>query len=214
MLTRIALIAVLSFLGMLWRASIAQTQGRHYVTIFAYQSDPKQPKTSHTFAVFTCATGDRNSKEEKIENHTISWLPTSLDVDITKFEPEQGTNLDLPTTLKLASTQELRVSTWGPFRIKKELFDLALQRVEQLKLRKLKFIVLDGLLADRSVAVNCIHALSDLDPMKPGLNTGAAHGEAASKLVVEHLRPSFLTSKEDTAWLRNLLGLQKFAAGT
>jgi hypothetical protein len=213
MLFRIFVVASLSFLGFAWRTSMTQPSWRYYVTVLAYQSDPKHPKTSHTFAVFSKASGEP-SQGGTVESHTISWLPTSLDVDITNLKPEPGTNFGLTETLRMARDQKLTVSAWGPFPIKQELYNLAVERVQELRSGKLKFVVLDLLLAERDSAVNCIHAVSDLDPKRPVLNTGIAHGHDASKLVVAHLEPWVLKSGEDTNWLRDHLGLQKAAAGS
>lgn len=44
--------ALLGHTGLRWPAPMLPEE-RYYVTVFAFQSEPKHPATSHTFAVFS-----------------------------------------------------------------------------------------------------------------------------------------------------------------
>jgi hypothetical protein len=201
-ITAVALVLGASALG----SGSASGEDSYFVTVLAHQGVTNRLRLAHSFAVFTKVSGN---DKEKVENHTISWLPANADIKIVRLRPEAGKNFDLKTTLDMARMRGLRVSVWGPFSIKKELYDLGLRRIAELDSGKFGFIALDG--RDRgNGAMNCIHALSDLDPRREPLETGTAHGEAASELVVEHLRPSFLPKQPDTSWLRRRLGLSEF----
>src|SRR5437016_1116818 len=70
-------------------------QSAYYMIVFASQSDTNEPRSAHTFATFVKARGKQESKEDfRIEEaHTISWMPSSLDVVILRLRPQPGTNL-------------------------------------------------------------------------------------------------------------------------
>jgi hypothetical protein len=79
------------------------------------------------------------------------------------------------------------VSRWGPYEIKEELYKRAVAQVERLKKPSVAYKAVDRRYRGGD-AFNCIHAVSDIDPDAGYLDTGTAYGEAASQLVVEHLR--------------------------
>jgi hypothetical protein len=76
---------------------------------------------------------------------------------------------------------------WGPFEIKEELYKRAVAQVERLKKPNVAYKAVDRRYRGGD-AFNCIHAVSDIDPDAGYLDTGTTYGEAASQLVVEHLR--------------------------
>jgi hypothetical protein len=96
---------------------------------------------------------------------------------------------------------------WGPLLIQKKCYDMALKRLELLNSGKIAYVVLDGRFRGGE-ATNCIHALSELDTDQPHLLTGAAHGDASSRMVLEHLQKWIVPSKEDVGWLTDRLELR------
>src|SRR6187402_3314780 len=98
MIYRNACMALMA-IGLINHRSLAEE--RYYVTLFASQGDPNLPQFAHTFAVFTKATGGNDfPKDAKVENHTISWLPTTMEIHPLRLAPEKGKNFDLAATLQ------------------------------------------------------------------------------------------------------------------
>lgn len=201
------LCAALLAMGITTRASFAEE--RYYVTLFASQGEPNLPRLAHTFAVFTKATGaDNFPKDAKIENHTISWLPATMEIHPLRLAPEKGKNFDLAATLQWAKSLKARVVVWGPFETNEELFDLAKQRIADLNEGKWSFIALDNRFRGQG-AVNCIHAVSDINPNVAPLNTGLVFGEAASRMVVQHFQPYLKQPAATHPWLIEHLGVSR-----
>jgi hypothetical protein len=187
-------------------ASSARGDERYFLVMFGAQAEPNLPRFAHSFATFVKASGNGQfPKDYKIETKTISWLPAKLTVQPLLRTPVPGKNLDLAATLAWAKA-EARVTAWGPFEVKKELYDQAVKQIERLESGKLAYIALDGR-SRGAGAVNCIHALSDLDAKQAALNTGTAHGNAASLLVLGHFAKWLVNPEMDHRWLRDRLVL-------
>ena len=190
-------------------AAPACADDRYYMIVLASQGEPNLPKLAHTFAVFVKVSGEgMDPKKFKVETKTISWLPKSLDIEPLRLRPEPGRNLSLQESLKFAESTKSRVAMWGPFLVKKKVHDLALKRIEVLEGGKVEYVVLDRRFRSET-ATNCIHAVSDLDLEQPLLATGTAHGEEASRLVLQHLERWIVPSTEDHHWLADRLDLKK-----
>ena len=182
----------------------ARADDRHYMLIFAYQGTPVLPRTAHTFATFVRAAGD---KDRVIETHTISWLPASLAVRPIRALPEPGRNLNLDETLKVAKSMNARIALWGPYRIDKELYERALKQIERLNRGAVSYKAVDAATRPDG-ALNCFHAVSDLDTERGLLATGTAFGEAASAMVASHLRRWIIQPDQTHPWLIDRLGLK------
>jgi hypothetical protein len=198
----------LVFLVIASSASQTPPQDNYYLVVFASEGQPRLPKLSHTFATFIKTTGDEDPKTDKIEMHTISWLPESLVIELRLLRPEAGKNLDLPATLAFAKSLGTQVSSWGPFAIKKELYDRALKQIELLNSGKIAYIALDRRFRGQG-ASNCFHAISDLDTDNGLLDTGTSHGKEASQEVVNHLAKWMIPAKEDLEKLYDRLAIPK-----
>ena len=178
---------------------------RYYVSVFASQGEPNLPRFAHTFAVFIKADGQGAfPKDYKMESHCISWLPASLQVQPLRLKPEPGKNLTLRETLKWAKDHKGRVTMWGPFPIKKELFERGVKRAQQLQAGDLEYVAIDKTFRAKG-AINCIRAVADLTDGGPSLDTGTAYGDAASMLVVKHLSRWFLRPNGATDWIYECL---------
>src|SRR3954471_14129248 len=79
------------------RANGADSHGRYFMVVRAYQSPDNDVVKAHTFVSFY--RGDELSKT-KISPPTISWLPSSGNVHI--FGSERGRNFSLAQTLAIA----------------------------------------------------------------------------------------------------------------
>ncbi len=186
----------------------ARADESYYMIVFAQQGGANQLDLSHTFATFLKATGEGPDKTKYgIDSHTISWMPRSLDVRVLK-RPEEGVNLDLKDTLLHATAIKAEVSMWGSFRIKKELYEQALRQEARLKKGDIDYKALDNRFRPNT-AMNCIHAVCDIDTDNGLLPTGTAHGNDASYMVLTHLSRWIIKYDEKHEWIGRRLELGK-----
>ena len=165
---------------------------RYYMLVFASQDAANTVRVAHTFALFVKADGTA-----PIESHSISWMPSTMTLQPMRREPVPGVNISLKDSLEWAKSVGSRVTMWGPFRVKKELYDMAVAQEEWLNTTPFGHIILDPRYRGKT-ASNCIHAVSDLDTTQPALETGTAHGNEASEMVVEHFRQYVIPSQESS----------------
>lgn len=203
-----AIFVIAGFLAIgMGSALAAPREDRYYMFVFGAQDQANTVRVSHTFAVFVKVKEQGvASRDAQIESHTISWMPSSLTLQPMRREPIPGVNLSLIDSLEWARSAGSRVKVWGPFRVKKELYDMAAVQEERLNKTPLGHIVLDTK-HRRKTGFNCIHAVSDLDNTQPALETGTAHGNEASQMVVDHFRQYVIPSQEPGDWLIERLKL-------
>jgi hypothetical protein len=180
----------------------------YYAIIFATEGDLPLPRYAHTFATFVKATGQGPCSDHYVlEAHTLSWSPASGEVRVARFSPEPGTNLDLAGSLHWARSLDARVSRWGPFQVRKELYDRARAQIARLESGALQYKALDLGLRPYS-ASNCIHALSDIDADGGLLDTGADYGAEASYQVAHHFLRWMINPYQVHEWVYDRLGLR------
>jgi hypothetical protein len=187
--------------------TIARGDEYYYMLVFGTQRYLSHPKYSHTFATFVKATGTGPCLDTyQLEVHTLSWLPESLRIDTFALHPEPGRAFDLDETLRWAQCEHAHVSMWGPFQIQKGLYERALERLSLLQSGALAYKVIDVRFRPFE-AVDCIHALSDVDDECGFLATGAAYGDRASYLVLLHLKRWITQPCETDDWIADRLCL-------
>lgn len=182
-------------------------EDRYYMMVFGAQAEPNVPRMSHVHAVFVHATQDKWGTRQIQEHHCISWLPRSLSVEPLRRVPEAGVNLGLAESNRLYASMGSQIAMWGPFRIKKDLYDMAARQAERLNRNEISYICLDWRHRGGG-ASNCHHAVSDLDTTQPPLNTGTARGHGAAAMVVNHFARHVVPSSEDTRWVTDRLNLR------
>ena len=175
----------------------------YFMCVFSYDSVPRRAKGAHTFATFIRSEG------ESFEAHTISWFPQTNAVRVVRRFAETGVNLTLEKTLENARNEGADVCEWGPYQIRPELYEKALQQIKLLKSGRVAYKAIDG--NGRPNVLNCIHAVSDIDADRGQLRTGTSFGAEASALVVEHLTPWIIKPEKKHAWINDKLGLKKGA---
>ena len=210
MLKRLFSPQILCFLlvALLIDSKAARADDAYFMIVFGQQDGVDQVDVSHTFATFIKATGNGSDKTKyTVDSHTISWMPRSLHVKLLR-RPEEGVNLDLKDTLRHARAIKCEVSMWGAFHIKKELYDRALQQEARLKKGDIDYKALDARFRPNS-ATNCIHAVCDIDTDKGLLETGTAHGNDASLMVLRHLSRWIIDYDGTHDWIGQRLDLGK-----
>jgi len=179
------------------------TRDRYFIVPFAYQDKRINPEFSHSFisVIRVLADGKQPSltsgfrrgrfKNRDFEAFTISWVPHDFDTNPhlcvfdgvgSRVDPKKnkcpisvGRNFRLDETLKLAVNVKNAVGIWGPYAIKKEAFDLAVKRKQLLDGGTIKYKADDRLTRKDRVAINCFHAMANLEELYPNggfLGTG------------------------------------------
>jgi hypothetical protein len=197
----------LSIILLIWGAVIARANDAYYLIVFAAQHRDNQAKYSHTFAAFLKVT-DGEAAKPSMESAVISWLPATGSVDLRRLRPEAGKNFGLQETLDWAAKEQDRVTGFGPFVIKKELYESAQRQVRKLESGTVLYKAVE-FVRGTSQVTNCIHAVCDLDIVKDHLVTGKARGEQASEMIARFFRPWILRADPLPRWVAERLGLTK-----
>jgi hypothetical protein len=193
-------------------ASDAQGDEFYYVMIFGSQSKPKLLQYTHTWATFIRAVGEGpDANSYALEQHTISWLPQSLDVRTWTLIPEPGVNLDLYRTLDAVYRDREHVTMWGPFRIQQGPYERSLRVKEILDSGRAEYRAIS---TPRNLLISdCIHAVAAVDPV-----FGRGHyplirvGKPASRYMARQMmtRSVFDQWQSDNSWLVPRLGLDRY----
>ncbi len=179
---------------------------KHYMVVFSWQAAPARARNAHTFATFVNVADDVGSDDgPRIESHTISWLPRSLSIVVIRRFAEEGVNLDLQGSLDFAKKNNARITAWGPFEVQKELYERALRQIDRLNSGEIAYKAIDRRFRD--MALNCMHAVADIDTDNGILSLGSAYGEEASARVAQHLRRWMIDPKRTSPWVAEQLGL-------
>jgi hypothetical protein len=193
-------------------SSPARGGERYYSMIFGSQSSPKLLQFTHTWATFIRVVGEGDDPSGyQVYQHTISWLPASLDVRTWAFLPERGVNLDLYATLEAVYKNRESVTMWGPFEMLPQVYERSL---------KVKAILDSGVAEYRAISTprnllvsDCIHAVAAVDPV-----FGRGHypliriGKPASRFIARQamIRSAFDQYQTDASWLIPRLGLDRY----
>lgn len=181
----------------------ARGADRYFVIIFGSQKSPNAPRLAHSFATFIKVTG-QPPHPCLVEHHTISWLPETLDVHLSRLRPEAGCNLDLVSTLRLAVSQGACVVRWGPYPIQPDLYDKAVAHIAHLNGDNVQYKAIDSGYSTAR-ASNCMHAISDLAD-RPRLRIASpGWGHFASWAITCKLRPWMLDTTGDYEWVFDAL---------
>jgi len=156
--------------------SALENQTAYYFYLFAYEGPKNKAQDSHTFASFV-----RVAPNKKQYWSTISWLPKHFYktkkicvfkdlLEAARFEigqnpcgPEEGTNYSLGQTLQMASETQKKVTAWGPYKIDEAFYKTGQDRIHYLNSGAVKYLADDRTTRRKGIAVNCMHAVSDLE---------------------------------------------------
>jgi hypothetical protein len=195
----------------------AASAAEYYFTlIFGSQSSPKRFKYTHTWATFVRAVGEGpDLRSYALEQHTISWLPRTLNVRVWAARPEPGVNLDLYQTLHEVYAQGESVTLWGPFMFTAERYQRSLRVRQILESGAAQYRAIDNSL-DLEIT-DCIHAVAATDPIF-GLNHYPLIriGKPASRYISREVIIRSFENKGidqarfDNSWLISRLGLDRY----
>jgi hypothetical protein len=186
---------------------------RFYLLVFASQSTPNLPWHTHTWASVVRVTKRDSNQSFQVETHTISWMPASLRIRPWDLFVESGVNLDLRRTIEEMRAQGNRVSLWGPYEIKPDLYHHFLAQQAFLESGRVGYQALDTLGEAGLVGngTNCVHAVVDCDARCgcPVWSVGDASGEFIAKHLDEH--GAVINPENSHDWLIPALGLTEYS---
>ena len=166
------------------------TGDRYYLLVFGSQSLPKQPRYTHTWITFVRIPAPLPGCKPDLEQHTISWMPSTLNIRTFNFSVEPGVNLNLHESLKLALDDHDRISLWGPYEIPSGLFRKLKIQKDFVESGKIGYQCIDsvGGAARDGNGSNCVHAISDADAtFTRQAYPLSSFGETASHYILKQL---------------------------
>jgi hypothetical protein len=187
----------------------------YYVLVFGSQTTPRIPRYTHTWATVVKTTEVPGSPPQVNEVHTISWLPATLEVRPFRFWVEEGSNLDVDTTLRTVLHNGEHVSLWGPYETWHGLYDRFLTQKAFLESGVIGYQCTDeiGEAARTGMGCDCFHAISDVDPEFDRREYPLIfYGYRASQNIVRQIseRPILIHPKQTHDWLIPALGLDHY----
>lgn len=188
---------------------------RYFVLIFGSQSTPKQAKYTHTWSTVVKVTGCDGPGAPSVEEHTISWMPATLNIQTLSRRVEPGTNLKLHFTIEEMLRHDERVSVWGPYEVGPGFYHRFQVQKGFMESGRVGYQCIDsiGEAARDGNGSDCIHAVTDMDPQYARDRYPLSYfGESASRHIVHqiHIRPIIICPEQDHGWLLPLLGLEKY----
>lgn len=189
----------------------AEPNVRYYLMVFGSQTCPKVPRYVHSWATIVKVTEQPNASP-LIEQHTISWMPDTLKIKPWRFRVEKGVNLDLHFTIEEMHRHKERVSMWGPYETWRGLYRRFVVQKEFMESGQVGYQCIDaiGQAPRDGSGCDCIHAVSDMDPMFDRQQYALTYfGEAASRNIVRQIRerPILINPDQTHDWLIPALGL-------
>jgi hypothetical protein len=168
---------------------------RYFIIPFAYENRGNNPEFSHTFVsvirvladdkqtTLTSGLEKKTYRNRNFEAFTISWLPHDFaeNPNLCVFNgvgsrifPERNTCptsvgrvFKLDETIRLAVNAKDAVCMWGPYEIRQDAFDLAVNRLRLLEGGTIKYRADDRLTRKDRSAINCFHAAANLYELYP-----------------------------------------------
>jgi hypothetical protein len=175
----------------------------HYALIFGSQSQPKKLKYTHTWATFVRAVGEGpDPSNYALTVHTISWLPTTLEVRVLRPWPEPGKNHTLEETFAAVYNHGEHVVMWGPFMIRPEMYAKSIEVYNLLESGVCRYRAIDG--PANLLISDCIHAVAEVDPEfgrthYPLIRIGIPASRYISKQIMK--RSVYDQRSMDNSWL-------------
>jgi hypothetical protein len=176
---------------------------RFYMVIYGAQKEGGPPPCSHCFATFARIT-EQATARPAVELHHINWFSRRghetgvehglFDDDGGPVNLQPGENRTTRDALRLCRRGAMRIVRFGPYEINLECYARALRQIDLLESRGpgppplYKSYDIGFREGQRIEALNCLHAISDIDRDGGPFRTLTQYGELGAKAVVAHLR--------------------------
>lgn len=182
---------------------------RYFVILFGIQSQIHRQPRAHCMATFVRVhESDLPTTKVTLEQHTISWYPETEHRFILT-PPERGINRTLEESLNIAVDKKLRVEMHGPFEIQAPLFEKAVAQKEWLESGAVLWKALDLTTRPKGYAINCVHAVSDVDTDERYCG-GPTWGILAGRQIVTHFKRWMICPEKTHPWVAESLGLCRY----
>lgn len=193
-------------------ATPAPPNERYFLMVFGSETMPRMPRFCHSWATVVKVTDCANGAPPIIEEHTISWMPATLKIKPWRFKVEEGADLDLHFTIQEMLRNKERVVMWGPYETWHGLYRRFLVQKNFMDSGEVGYQCIDtvGEAARTGAGCDCIHAVSDMDPMfDRGRYALTYFGIPASRNIVRQIRerPILINPDKTHDWLIGALGL-------
>lgn len=196
-------------------ATPAPPNERYFLLIFGSQTTPQVPRFTHSWATVVKVTCPPGGGPPTVEQHTISWMPATLRIKPWHFCVEPGTNLDLHFTIEEMLRHKEHVSLWGPYETWHGIYRRFLVQKEFMESGQVGYQCIDtfGEAPRDGAGCDCIHAISDMDPMFDRRRYPLTYfGDAASRNIVRQVRerPILIHPEVTHDWLIPALCLDRY----
>jgi hypothetical protein len=186
---------------------------RYYLLVFGSQSTPPRPRYAHSWATAVKVVDTGACPQIVVD--TISWYPADLNIEPLRFRVEAGVNLELHFTIDEVLRHDERVSLWGPYEVWHGAYQRFLTQKRFLESGSVGYQCIDtvGEAGRKGNGLDCIHALTDMDPQFNRRRYPLIFfGEAASYNVVRqlHQRPVIIAPQVTHDWLVKALRLDRY----
>ena len=176
---------------------------------------PKIPRFTHSWVTFVKAVETAPGTQPIVEDHSISWMPSSLCIRTFRPVVEPGVNLNLHESIKMAQSYHERVSLWGPYEIPPGLFRKLMIQKQYIESGAVGYQCIDtiGEAGFTGEGSNCIHAISDGDVMFARQAYPLTYfGDSASLNILRKIveRGAIADAKTTHDWLIPVLKLDQY----
>jgi hypothetical protein len=185
---------------------------RYYLLLFGSETVIRRPSAVHTWATMVRVTEDSENGSGVIEPHTISWGPASHKTRPWNFTVEPGENGDLHGTIKEMYEFKEDITMWGPYEVWHGNYVRFLTQKAFMESGRVGYQCIDnvGEAARTGGGCDCIHSISDMDPMfdRKGYSL-MYYGVPATRNIVKQImtRPVIIDAPRTHDWLIPCLGL-------
>lgn len=151
---------------------------RFFLLFFGAQDALRRPARTHTWAALVrvpaghAGPGGRATPgqiDPTLDVQTISWLPAKGPIDAFSREVEPGRNYDLHETLRYVYARDESVDVWGPYEVWHGFAFRFVTQKQFLDAGAVGYQCIDtrGEAARCGNGCDCIHAITDMDPIYP-----------------------------------------------
>lgn len=177
---------------------------RFFLLLFGSHDALRRPENTHTWATLVRVRasdagpaggggGTPGCVDPALDVHTISWLPTAGKIDPRNDTVEPGRNYELHETLRFVYDSKQSVAVWGPYEVWHGFAHRFLVQKQFLDSGAVGYQAVDsrGEAARLGNGCDCIHAVTDMDPIYPrGRYPLAFYGKPATANLVRRFMRS------------------------
>ncbi len=176
-------------------ATPPQAGVRHFLIVYGSQKPTRQPAYTHTWATLVTTT-EVSGTSPIVSEETISWLPVELPIQALSREVVPGRNYGLHESVRYMLDTKQDVALWGPYEVWHGFAHRFRVQKAFLESGAVGYQCVDtqGEAARNGNGCNCIHAITDMDPVYPRWGYPLLlYGQPASARLVRRVMNSPVT---------------------